>query len=1229
MSTWGLLAVTALVLALLAIVFPAGTLEKELRGNAGPDPVAAEYLENMVRGRPEDTALRVALARQQAELGRIEQALATLDPLTAADDAAIRRDALRQRFELLRTHAFAQPEGSPARSAALGRARAALSTLAREDADTATLAALAQQAAAIGDAGTTAALYARLAQRADASADMLARGAAALLAEGDYRAAAKLHFLAQERAPSREARRDQFLAGVAALQAGNLLGEALDAADAHLGDLAGDDHTLMTLARLALAANDTARAQRYARALMRMGDAVQAPALLRALHALFGALVASAHAAEPAVALRPYDEAIYRLAFDVFVGGGQLDDAYRVAAAAVRQRPDDLVWRERLAQVAEWSGRPVEALEQWTFLAQRGSDRARQGVLRLAPGLNADDALLAVWLATARTRPLTREESLRVAALFETLGEPREAIAFFEAQERRRPDAVNLELIAALNERSGRVPEAIAAYERLAAVQPLDDAGTLALTGLHMKRGDFQRAFDVLAQRRSQAGDDEEFWRLYGELAWQLQRDDAAGDAYARLAKRGQARAFELQRLVNLLRRDRPQDAARLAEAGWTRFADPLLLLAALDLHAQRGDGVSQDRLFAALAPADDARFAGQPYFFLLRANRQVARGRIAAAEADFGRALAMAPSDPSVRASWLWFLVEHGRPQALRAAMRETVPLARTEPQFWAPLAAGHLALGEPAAALGWLRRELASRQNDYLWLLTYAEALEQDGQAGMAARVRRHAWHTLRAAAAQDKRLLENREATIAAARLALTQAPGDPAAAAIRLVLRQDDAVPTADRPVAARAQDAAARELVLSWALSGETNDAARAWMWREYGRRLARPAWAEAALALEDNDFETMDRLLADARAPVESRVEMARTMGRYRTAQTLGFAAATTRDRDDDLHTGLADDLRRTAPSLVLRQTMFDYRPLRGDNTFVAAPLWLGERLRLAPFYSLTLQSSRDEDVLTRVPSRDQHAGLALLWRERRHQTELVVGQRDAADRFGTGMLLHGRDLSRRLRGTLRLALNDRASDTAALLVGGMKDEARGTLQYAFSKREYATLGASLQRFDTQAGTRLGDGDRIDLEVGHRLRTEYPDLLVRAYAAHQRYRPEGATDAVGARLNPDGTIPDATFFLPQSFSYYSATIGFGEYLRGQPFQWDRFGEEPFSRALRPFASVGIGYNTITGTGFNGLVGIAGSVLGSDQLALYFLTTQGGTGTFTRASELVLRYQYYF
>ena len=48
-----------------------------------------------------------------------------------------------------------------------------------------------------------------------------------------------------------------------------------------------------------------------------------------------------------------------------------LKDAYELAEAAVQQVPNRLAWRKRLAQVAEWTGRPTVALKQWRAMAEQ------------------------------------------------------------------------------------------------------------------------------------------------------------------------------------------------------------------------------------------------------------------------------------------------------------------------------------------------------------------------------------------------------------------------------------------------------------------------------------------------------------------------------------------------------------------------------------------------------------------------------------------------------------------------------------------------------------------------------------------------------------------------------------------------------------------------------------------------------------------------------------------
>src|SRR5581483_11287620 len=46
------------------------------------------------------------------------------------------------------------------------------------------------------------------------------------------------------------------------------------------------------------------------------------------------------------------------------------------------------------------------------------------------------------------------------------------------------------------------------------------------------------------------------------------------------------------------------------------------------------------------------------------------------------------------------------------------------------------------PVAALRYLRLQSVSRQQDPLWLLTYADAQEMAGHPGIAIAVRRHVW-------------------------------------------------------------------------------------------------------------------------------------------------------------------------------------------------------------------------------------------------------------------------------------------------------------------------------------------------------------------------------------------------------------------------------------------------------------------------------------------------------
>jgi Tfp pilus assembly protein PilF len=1302
MSTPALLGVTALVLFLLALIFPREALIQRMIGGRAVhenDLLAARYGAGMVRESPRNEPLRQAVAERQADVGELERARATLSPLRASSDPAVRRDAILKEREIL-LELIAATDASPeARAPLFQSLRALLESALAELWPESQLLAFARESVARGwndlagrfyrrlietvatpapasvreavdhflgqrDYAQAAELHFILMRRAPDVATRSAQYRAALVvleaanrpaeaalvarrelgnlvddpaafaamvrlatAAGDWSMVSELHFLARERATSLAARRASFLAGVRALQSADRLDLALAAAEQRLGDLADDEETLTFLVRLARTANDQQRAQAWARRLMRFGDATPpgrsslAQALLEPLVRVASFLVNDARAQGAAVTLRPYSEGAYGLAYDVFVGNGNFADARRVAEAALAQRPADVAWRERLARVCEWMGDAAEALRQWMMLAEStGSDRALEAILRLAPGLGEDEALLGAWRTIAARRRLADAEMRTVAELFERTGRVDEGLAFFGERAERDRSNEALALVGWLAARSGRTGEAIAAYEALAARGALDLDRAITLSTLHFSQGDFRAALATLERVRDRVPPNEvEYWRLYGDLAWRLGDDAASGRAYDALNRLGKLEPFEFARLLRLMRPTRPAEAARLAEAAWRQTRDPQFFYVAAEIHAARRDLPALDRLFRAVELADEPRFRNDAFFFTLRSNWHAWSGRPRPALDDFKRALALRPADPDLKAQFLWQVIDLRETSELRDALRAWHRETRTAPVLWPAFAAGYQTLGEPRSALPFYRLALPDRKDDYLWLLGYADALEDAGETGIAWRIRRHAWHAIRGRIASRTDPATLPDELVAYARMATRYAPGDRSLAAVRGVLSQAREARSGTTG-GARTLDAIARELALGYAIQAGEFDRARAWLWLQYGRALTRPRWGELAVALDANDLETMDRLLAEGpdKLPRYDRVEAARALEYRPLAQTLAWESLERYPADDEMHLRLDHDLRANAWGVVAEASAYRYAFLRGTDKGLRLDAWVTPRLRLAPFVREISQRSRDDTQLVNVPATDRRAGLQAEWRTASRRVQVEAAERSAMRDFTSFEALVEERVRPRL--TLRASAGTRlyANETAALRVGGTRDDVRLGALWNFAKREYANLTLSSARYHTQARTEVGDGQRIELEAGHRLRTDHPNLTARVYGGYQWFSRARTTDEIGRTLSPAGTTPAGDFFLPPSFAFYAAAIGFGQELR-----------EHYSRGVRPFADVGVSYNTVIGTGYSALAGVGGSVLGADHLSAGIARSKGGLSSNTLYQEIFVRYQLLF
>ncbi|MFM0341470.1 tetratricopeptide repeat protein [Paraburkholderia fungorum] len=801
--TWLVLLLAGVVLIALYVVHPRGGLRSRMTSTNAPSDLSIAYLEAWLRVQPDNTEILSVLGTQYLRLGRDEDARRIATRMEAIPSEQMHRAAQLLRLTVDTREAFALPANDPGREAALANLRTQLTKAAALPWSNADLQMLAEAAASVNAQQLAGQLYARLAEQDPAQQDRWNREVVRFaMYGGDYRGAAAGWFHQQANSASVDARRHCFIEGIKALQAGNLLDEALAAADQHGAEFAHDHEALVVLLNLARAAHRPDRVDRYAKALagyaqaqpdedgaLRLVAYFRERAHHNAAQAQFAYM--DGPQAEPGLA-RPYATRHVRLlrvaasstasanptatsspaalsastpapaaaasspaaaANDVpgllyqsFLESKDLSNAQRVATEQVAKNPGSPVWTRRLAQVAEWNHASPLALQMWLAYAQATHDPdGWKNVMRLAPMLNDDNAYLAALIQASNAAPADLKLLDAVIAAYERLGRPDDALAFLRSRQRASPSEAVDSRLGQLAERSGHDDEALGYYRKLNQLYPGNTQYALRTASVLYRRGDYKGALDaLLAARKGAKDDDVLFWRNTAQLARLLQLDDIANDAYKHLLASGHAEPEDLS-VMTYFYDAYPIDAARTAELRNRRDHSSLALQSAIHYYtiAREYDHVAA--LLKGLTPEEQAASDRDPGFLRVRAEYYRQIDRPLDALHDLQRAVAMPGATLELRVALLWTLVDYGTDAQLREAVAEWRDAPAQSAALWDPLAAALMRLNRPEAALKYLRLQSAAMSRDPLWQLTYAEAQEMAGHSDRAWSIRRNVWRQM----------------------------------------------------------------------------------------------------------------------------------------------------------------------------------------------------------------------------------------------------------------------------------------------------------------------------------------------------------------------------------------------------------------------------------------------------------------------------------------------------
>jgi hypothetical protein len=266
----GPLAIGGLVgagLLLLVMLYPEKSLLKLLANPEVSSPAQQRYLEALVRLRKGDTGLVIPLVRSYLAAGCTEKAAEALSRQQGHLSAEQKKVIMALQYELRYQQLEWMLADEPGWGVAQKNYAEQVEQLQKAGASPPELARYLTDARRLGDQMTARRIEAALGSLAGKAADPASAEVTAgvALARGDYRGAAAFYFKGMEVAQA-DHKRNLFLAGVRALQSGNLVQEALVAAEQHLPkELADDRMVLKYLIKLSLAANRPDRAQLYVR----------------------------------------------------------------------------------------------------------------------------------------------------------------------------------------------------------------------------------------------------------------------------------------------------------------------------------------------------------------------------------------------------------------------------------------------------------------------------------------------------------------------------------------------------------------------------------------------------------------------------------------------------------------------------------------------------------------------------------------------------------------------------------------------------------------------------------------------------------------------------------------------------------------------------------------------------------------------------------------------------
>jgi predicted Zn-dependent protease len=595
-----------------------------------PDRISILYLQLLVNMDPDDGSLRLALARQHAEIGDANEAQQILEPLLKQHGSEVIEGKLLS-LELNLNNYFAKTPSDSSKANDLITLKNKIGEIADENITISQFPEVIKRSLELGRPELAAKLYEHWAD-IDVSQhfDHIQDAGRWYVAAGMPLTAAEKYRLACESANNSEQARKFALLAIKAMQAADKTPLALAFTKEYLQNNPNDEILIDEAIRLSLASNDQQQALAWGNTRLK---------------------------------LQPENTEQISKQVDLALAAGNLETAWSLLEKLLLLKPNDVHIHERSAQIAEWSGKQALALDQWVWLAKQDSTNvtALENALRLADGLKSGETTLDLFTGLAEKRPFSEAELNYLVNAASHISNHGRLINLAQDYVIRYPSEIKgWEALANIQDKAGQLAKAYNTWNHIITHFGNPLPAVIHQADLLRRTGKKEFAFSKLKQNQNRASvNDTGFWLLYGDVSWEQKHNDNALVAYQTLWQSSHSDALVAERLIQSFRnKGEGQNAIETAITAHRQFHQPRWLLLAMDTAVQFKSWGKLSQLMQ-VADVHKRQFEHQEMYWLIRAQLHIHDHQPYQAMAAYHKALAINPASKIAKEGSKWTLMD------------------------------------------------------------------------------------------------------------------------------------------------------------------------------------------------------------------------------------------------------------------------------------------------------------------------------------------------------------------------------------------------------------------------------------------------------------------------------------------------------------------------------------------------------------------------------------------